>query len=340
VASALYAIRGLSHVYRGHVVLGVDNLELPRGGIVGIIGPNGSGKSTFLRLAGFVEKPTQGEILFNGKPAGPFAPEVRNRVTLLPQEPFLMKRTVVKNVAYGLRIRKVVDHIEQRVDRALSYVGLDAKDFAHRPSYALSGGEAQRVALAARLVLKPEVLLLDEPTASIDALSAQLIKDAALKARGDWGTTLIIASHDWQWLYGVCDTVYHLLKGRFLGTGRENVLFGPWEPMGNGSWGKTLSDGQRVLVPRPPDPLAAAVIENVFIAAEAIPCCGSVGQVTLSGQITRLALEKARGAIVASVLVANLPFTGILTERQVCEHALYPGRMAHVCYAIDSVNWI
>ena len=85
------------------------------------------------------------------------------------------------------------------------------------------------MALAARLILKPEVLLMDEPTASIDALSAQLIKDAVLKARRDWGTTLIVASHDWQWLYGICDTVFHLLKGRFLGTGRENVLFGPWE---------------------------------------------------------------------------------------------------------------
>ncbi|MGE5259123.1 MAG: energy-coupling factor ABC transporter ATP-binding protein [Hyphomicrobiales bacterium] len=340
MGTALYALRGLSHVYRGHVVLSIDRLELPRGGIIGIIGPNGSGKSTFLRLAGFIEKPTQGEILFEGKPVGPFSSEVRNRVALLPQEPFLMKRTVLNNVAYGLRIRKVVDNIEERVDRALSYVGLNGKDFAQRPSFALSGGEAQRVALAARLILKPEVLLLDEPTASIDSLSAQLIKDAALKAGRDWGTTLIIASHDWQWLYGVCDKVFHLLKGRFLSTGRENVLFGPWEPMENGLWGRTLSDGQRVRVPKPPEPLAAAVIENVFIAAEAISCCGSVGQVILSGQITRLALEKASGAIVASVLVANLPFTGILTERQVCEHALYPGRMAHICYAIDSVKWV
>jgi tungstate transport system ATP-binding protein len=329
------------HVYRGNVVLSIDSLELTRGGIVGIIGPNGSGKSTFLRLAGFVEKPTQGEILFNGKPAGPFAPDVRNRVTLLPQEPFLMKRTVLKNVAYGLRVRKAEGHLEQRVDRALAYVGLDGKDFMQRPAYALSGGEAQRVALAARLILKPAVLLLDEPTASIDALSAQLIKDAALKARSDWGTTLIIASHDWQWLYGVCDTVFHLLKGRFLGTGRENVLFGPWEPMENEFWGKTLSDGQRVLVPKPPEASAAAVIENARIAPEATPNGGApAGQITLSGQITRLALEKASGAIVASVLVANLPFTGTLTERQVCEHALYPGRIARVCYHIDSVKWV
>jgi tungstate transport system ATP-binding protein len=339
VENPLYAIRGLTHVYRGKPVLSIDRLDLPRGGIIGVIGPNGSGKSTFLRLAGFVEKPTAGEVHFDGKPAGPFAPEVRNRVTLLPQEPFLMKRTVLNNVAYGLRIRKANDHLAERVDKALSYVGLDGKDFAQRPSYALSGGEAQRVALAARLILKPEVLLMDEPTASIDALSAQLIKDAVLKARRDWGTTLIVASHDWQWLYGVCDTVFHLLKGRFLGTGRENVLFGPWEPMENGLWGKPLSDGQLLLVPKPPEALVAAVIENVTIMPLAEPVAGAAGQVALSGLITRLALEKASRSIVVSVLVANIPFTGTLSERQVRDHALYPGRMVALRYNLDSIKW-
>ena len=336
----LYAIRGLTHVYRGKPVLSIDRLDLPRGGIVGVIGPNGSGKSTFLRLTGFVERPTAGEVLFDGKPAGPFAPEVRNRVTLLPQEPFLMKRTVLKNVAYGLRVRKANDRLAERVDKALSYVGLEGKDFAQRPAYALSGGEAQRVALAARLILKPEVLLMDEPTASIDALSAQLIKDAVLKARRDWGTTLIVASHDWQWLYGVCDTVFHLLKGRFLGTGGENVLFGPWEPLENGRWGKPLADGQQLLVPRPPESFAAAVIENVTIVPKAEPGSGPQGQIALSGLITRLALQKASGSIVVSVLVANIPFTGALSEGQVREHALYPGRRVAVCYRVDSVKWV
>ena len=336
----LYTIRSLTHVYRGKPVLSIDRLDLPRGGIIGVIGPNGSGKSTFLRLAGFVEKPTAGEVLFDGKPAGPFAPEVRNRVTLLPQEPFLMKRTVLKNVAYGLRIRKASDHLAERVDKALSYVGLDGKEFAQRPAYALSGGEAQRVALAARLVLKPEVLLMDEPTASIDALSAQLIKDAVLKARRDWGTTLIVASHDWQWLYGICDTVFHMLKGNFLGTGRENVLFGPWEPMENGLWGKPLGDGQQLLVPKPPQALAAAVIENVTITPQVEPITGAAGQIALSGLITRLALEKASGSIVVSVLVANIPFTGTLTERQVSDHALYPGRKVSIRYSVDSVKWV
>jgi tungstate transport system ATP-binding protein len=340
VENPLYSIRGLTHVYRGQPVLAIDRLDLPRGGIFGVIGPNGSGKSTFLRLAGFVERPTAGELRFDGRAAAPFSPEVRNRVTLLPQEPFLMKRSVRGNVAYGLKVRKVEDRLAERVERALACVGLDGRGFADRPSYALSGGEAQRVALAARLILKPEVLVMDEPTASIDALSAQLIKEAVLKARRDWGTTLIIASHDWQWLYGICDSVLHLLKGRFLGSGRENVFFGPWERVADGRWGKRLADGQVLIVTGPPGPLSAAVIERVDIAPPEPAAGGRGGQVTLQGRITRLALEKASGSIVASVMVANLPFTGALREAQVREQALYPGREVAIRYDVDSVEWV
>ena len=337
--SPLYAIRGLTHVYRGKPVLSIDRLDLPRGGIVGVIGPNGSGKSTFLRLAGFVERPTAGEVLFDGKPAGPFSPEVRNRVTLLPQEPFLMKRTVLNNVAYGLRIRKANDHLAERVDKALSYVGLDGKDFAQRPSYALSGGEAQRVALAARLILKPEVLLMDEPTASIDALSAQLIKDAVLKARRDWGTTLIVASHDWQWLHEVADSTLHLFKGRLSGTGRETILFGPWEALGDGRWCKRLPDGQRLPVPQPPDENSAALIANAVLRAGAGETT-SIALPAVSGIVTRLALDNSSGDVLVSISAGGLPFMVALEQQQLRQLGIYPGRTVSVCYDPADVTWV
>jgi tungstate transport system ATP-binding protein len=340
VGTALYTICGLTHVYRGQPVLSIDQMDLPRGGVIGIIGPNGSGKSTFLRLAGFVEKPTSGEIFFCGKAAGPFAPEVRNRVTLLPQEPFLMKRTVLNNVAYGLRVRKVNDRLAERVEKALTYVGLDGAEFAQRPSYALSGGEAQRVALAARLVLRPEVLLLDEPTANVDAVSAQLIQDAALKAQRDWGTTLIISSHDWQWLYEVSDRVLHLFRGKFFGTGRENIVFGPWDSMENAGWGKNLADGQRLRTSPPPTPDAAAVITDLRLlngdTVSAPDCTGC----TLLGTINRLALEKAFGAVRVSIRVAGLPLTVVLPPSQIQERALYPGRWVSLLYNWTDVHWV
>jgi tungstate transport system ATP-binding protein len=341
VGRPLYRINNLRQVYRGKTVLSIERLDLPRGGIVGVIGPNGSGKSTFLRLAGFVEKPAQGGIVFNGSTAMPFAHGIRNRVALLPQEPFLLNRSVFKNVAYGLQIRDDRKQLSERVDRALAYVGLEGREFAQRPSYALSGGEAQRVALAARMILEPEVLLLDEPTASIDALSAQLIKGAALRAQSDWGTTLIIASHDWQWLYEVSDTVLHLFKGSFFGTGEDNIVFGPWRQLEDGGWGKVLREGQCLRVPRPPSGDAVAVIMNIRVMnAEGRPPARAPTSRDLIGVISRLALEKASGNVRASVLVAGIPFTVVLSQHQVRELELYPGREVRLAYDWSEVRWV
>ena len=227
----LYTIRSLEHAYAGGpTVLAIDQLSVAAGGILGLVGPNGSGKSTLLKLMAFVEKPTRGEIRFKGRRGEPFTDHVRFQVTLLTQEPYLMKRSVYENVAYGLKLRGDRRAWRPRVAAALSLVGLAPERFAARKWYQLSGGEAQRVALAARLALQPEALLLDEPTASVDAASAELIKAAVIRARDEWGATLVIASHDWQWLYGICDETLHLFRGRILESGADNLLFGPWEP--------------------------------------------------------------------------------------------------------------
>ncbi|MEA3232005.1 MAG: ABC transporter ATP-binding protein, partial [Thermodesulfobacteriota bacterium] len=227
----IYEINSLKHSYGANTVLAIEHLTVQPASIVGLIGPNGSGKSTLLKLLGLIEKPTEGTIHFNGRFVEPFSNEARFLITMLPQEPFLMKRSVFKNISYGLKLRGNGSEIAKKVNEALSLVGLDSNDFAQRPWYALSGGEAQRVALAARLVLKPKVLLLDEPTASVDAASAQLIKEASLRARQELGTTLIVASHDWQWLYEICDETLHLFKGKVFGTGRETIIFGPWQKL-------------------------------------------------------------------------------------------------------------
>ena len=335
----LYEISGLRHIYGNQTVLNIDRLEIPQGAIVGVIGPNGGGKSTLLKLVGFVEKPSTGKIVFKGKPAEPFAPQVRLQVTLMPQEPFLLKRTVFNNVAYGLSVRKDADKIKERVQEALAWVGLNGRDFAGRPWYALSGGEAQRVALASRLILKPDVLLLDEPTANVDAMSTQLIKDAALKARQHWGTTLIIASHDWQWLHEVADSTLHLFKGKLSGTGRENILFGPWEAMGDGRWCKRLADGQRLPVPQPPDSNSAALIANAVLLTSAGEAT-STALPTVSGIVTRLALDNSSGAVLVSISAGGLPFTVALEQQQLRQLGIYPGRTVSVCYNPADVTWI
>ena len=99
------------------------------------------------------------------------------------------------------------------MDRALEVVGLDPDKFRKRQWFELSGGEVQRVALAARLVLKPKLLLMDEPTASLDEKSALLIRQAAMSAREEYCASLVVASHDMTWLKAIADRIIHLENG-------------------------------------------------------------------------------------------------------------------------------
>ena len=334
----VYEVRSLKHSYSDKTVLEIERLIVPQASIVGLIGPNGSGKSTLLRLLGLLEKPSKGEIYFNGRPVEPFSDEARFLITMLPQEPFLMKRSVFNNVSYGLKLRGNGRNLVDKANQALSMVGLDSEDFARRPWYALSSGEAQRVALAARLALEPNVLLLDEPTASVDAASAQLIKEVSVRARQELGTTLIVASHDWQWLYEICDEVFHLFKGRIFGGNRETIIFGPWQELGTGKWGKMLSDKQQLIVSPPPYHEAAAVIDVLSISKDrsAIVDEGTI----LGGTVSRLSLERKTGQLFATILVGDLPFTVGLTFQQGRKHDIFPGKTIFICYRPDRIKWI
>lgn len=214
--SALITLDNIRQRYADRTVLQIDHLEFAEGTITGLAGPNGSGKSTLLRLLAFLDAPAQGTISFLGRPAQARS-SVNRQVSLLVQEPYLLKRTVFANVAYGLRIRSKND-IPAKVNRALEIVGLDPAAFAKRQWYELSGGEVQRVALAARLVLKPKLLLMDEPTASLDAKSAELIHTAALSASHEYGASLVVASHDMPWLKALADHIHYLENGRLVRT--------------------------------------------------------------------------------------------------------------------------
>ena len=330
----LYQIDNLQHHYNGHPALDIDSFSIRSGTITGIIGPNGSGKSTLLKMLAFIEQPRKGKILFKGESAEPFADHVRFQVTLLTQEPYLMKRSVFKNISYGLELRRDTHDLSSRVHDALSLVGLSGNDFLHRKWYELSGGEAQRVALAARLVLKPEVLLLDEPTASIDAASAQIIKDTALMAKNKWGTTLVIASHDWEWLYDICEHVVHLFRGRFFGVGRQNFIFGPWSETTSGKWVKNLQDGQSLEVPCPPSKNAIAIInpENILLTTEGNTC-------SIEGIITRLVLERHTQEIILIVQAANQAITAKLSPEDKRRFSFYPGQTIRLSYTPEDVNW-
>lgn len=337
----LYQLTNIVHHYNGTPVLSIDHWRLPEGSISGLYGPNGSGKSTLLKLLGFVERPSCGEILLNGRKTAPFDEAARETVALLPQDSFLLKRSVYQNMAYGLRIRKKRQGLPDRIKEALSLVGLDYDRFARRPWFALSGGEARRVALAARLVLQPRVLLLDEPTASVDTASIQRIREAAVYAHQQWGTSLIIASHNFQWLQDICDDIVHLFQGKLLGRGRRTLLFGPWQMLDEKRVCMQLAGNQTFIVAKAPPGAKkhVAAVDPSYLSLH--QCAGqtSPGKARLEGILTSLSLDRLSGRINASVMIGHTVFNIFLSPENLASGGFTPGCKVWIDYSPEEVTW-
>jgi tungstate transport system ATP-binding protein len=159
-----------------------------------------------------LEAPDKGTIRLLGHKAGPEELALRRRVALLPQNPYLLHRSVLGNVTYGLKLRGERG-AEDLARQALETVGLTFERFARRKWRQLSGGESRRVALAARLALRPDALLLDEPLANLDPENAELIRRAVLEARERWGTSMVLVGHDVEWLRTVCERILYIEGG-------------------------------------------------------------------------------------------------------------------------------
>ncbi|MCX7828713.1 MAG: energy-coupling factor ABC transporter ATP-binding protein [Thermanaerothrix sp.] len=206
--------QGLSFSYDRQHRLEVDELSLPRGAVMGLIGPNGSGKSTLMKLLALLMKPQSGRILFFGEPSEGREALLRGMgITMLLQRPCLLKRSVRANLMGP--IWREPDR-EERAREALYMVGL-GEAYLDRPWYRLSGGEAQRVALAVRLALRPRVLLLDEPVSNVDQEAAQVVRGAVIQARDRWGTSVLVSSHQPAWLSGFCEGFLVMRDGRLIG---------------------------------------------------------------------------------------------------------------------------
>jgi tungstate transport system ATP-binding protein len=336
--TSILELRGVSHRYNGRPVLQIPALQVQAGTIVGLVGPNGSGKSTLLKILGFVEKCTAGQVLFQGEPAEPFNRRVRSRVSLLTQEPYLLKRSVFDNVAYGLQIRRKKTDLRSSVFDALELVGLH-ESFARRQWYELSGGEAQRVALAARLALKPRCLLLDEPTANVDIQSAERIRQAVLMARREWKTTLIVASHHRPWLNDICDHLVFLYNGRIFRSGMENVLFGPWHRMDNGRFGKKLAGGQVLVVTKPKNQENSCVIKpEVIILSERDAETGADN--ALEGKIVSVFKENHSDTIRAHVTCDGSCFTVDLSKARLPREKWFPGQRVLMEFYSGDIIWL
>ncbi len=205
------------------ILKGID-VRVPEGEITCVVGPSGAGKSTLLRAVNRLIEPTEGEVYLAGTPTSEIDPlELRRRIGMVFQLPALFGETVEDAVLYGLRLRggKKADAGE-----LLEKVGLDPS-LKERDPQDLSVGQQQRVSVARALALDPEVLLMDEPTSSLDEAARRRVEDLTQELNERSGLTILLVSHDLSQVERVADRVVLLVEGRSEGEwGKEEFLSG------------------------------------------------------------------------------------------------------------------
>lgn len=224
MSNAKLALRDVA-VNRGRRrVLDVPELDVFPGELLAVVGPNGAGKSTLVQVAALLERPAEGKVLFDGEAVGRNVLPYRRRMAVVFQEPLLLDTSVESNVRSGLGIRGVPGAEQRR--RAAEW--LERFGIAHlgrRSARTLSGGEAQRASLARALSLEPEILILDEPFAALDAPTRTALIDDLDHVLGASHVTTVFVTHDRSEALRLGDRIAVLMDGRVRQTGAPSDVF-------------------------------------------------------------------------------------------------------------------
>ncbi len=202
--------------YGGRTILQDCTVSFDDQGTSVLMGSNGCGKSTFLRICALLEKPDAGELVFadNGAALEQDLTLMR-RITLVLPRTGVFNTTAFQNVAYGLGIRGVQKReLEQRVAEALAFVGLEHRK--NQSARTLSSGEAQRLGIARALVIRPEILFLDEPTASVDEENTGIIESIILAMKKEGRTTVVMTTHDRDQAMRLADRLLLMKQGMIV----------------------------------------------------------------------------------------------------------------------------
>jgi len=226
-------VQNLFKEYSGKQVLKDINFSVKSGELFVLVGPNGAGKTTLLRILDLLEEPTSGKVLLNGQPVDYSSKNravIRRKIGMVFQQTVLFNMSVFDNVAYPLKVRGESErNIAQRVKEALELVRLDG--FERANALALSGGEAQRVAIAQALVIEPELLLLDEPTANLDPRNVAIVEEALSYVNREERTTIIMTTHNMFQAENLAQKVAVLNEGKIEAIGTFQEVFEKSKPV-------------------------------------------------------------------------------------------------------------
>jgi len=234
--TVLLEAKGFNAYYDGVPALKSINLQMKKNDVVAIIGPSGCGKSTFLRSINRMNDLVQhfsvdGDLNLDGNNIyneGIDVTLLRRRVGMVFQKPNPFPKSIFENVAYGLRINKLYKNqsdLEAKVEQSLREAGLweEVKNILSRNAFDLSGGQQQRLCIARCLVIKPEIILMDEPTASLDPLSTSKIEELIIQLKKNY--TIIIVTHNMQQAARIADMTAFFMLGEVMQYDNTSKMF-------------------------------------------------------------------------------------------------------------------
>jgi ABC-type multidrug transport system ATPase subunit len=212
-------LQKVTKVFNNKTVLHVDNLILEDGKIYAVLGPNGSGKTTMMRIAAGIERAGSGHIYYNGVER-----LQRNDIAYMPQHTYLFDMTALENVMLGMKNYGYSSNdARKRALNALDCVGMSS--FTNAKARSLSGGEAQRVALARTLVLGKTLVLLDDPASSTDISGMEIVEEYIKAVHEKDGSTIVLTTHNPSQALRIADEVIMMHKGLIIEKDKTSDIF-------------------------------------------------------------------------------------------------------------------
>jgi len=354
----LLEVKGLHHRYGKAEILKNIDLGIERGEVFVTIGPTGSGKTTLLRLVGLLERPTSGHIYFDGHLVNNSERqrlEIRRRLAMVSQKPAVFNASVFDNVAYGLKIRKENGaSLRHKVMNALETVGLSG--YERRDARTLSGGETQRVALARAMVIEPELLLLDEPTANLDPVSTSHIEKLVTEVIKKSDMTVLMSTHDMFQGQRLAHRMGVLIGGEILQTGDPREIFSLPQSRKIAEFvgvenmlGGAIASNTEGIVDIKLDGAVVEAVSNLGVG-EQVYACVRPEEITLArtkestsarnsfpGEITRIVLF---GPLARIELDCGFPLVALITKRSAEEMNLQIGNRIYASFKATGVHVI
>jgi len=332
----LYKLKNLKKTYDQRTVLDLDRLCLERNRVIALLGPNGAGKTTLLEILAFLARPNSGDIWFDSEKVTFISSklmDLRKKVVLVQQQPILFSTSVSKNVEFPLKIRNTPKAKREKiVGELLALVGMEM--FRNAIAHKLSGGETQRVAIARALACSPEVILMDEPTASVDVENQITIEGIIREINREKHISVIFTTHNIVQASRLADEIVFLYEGRIAQSIYENIFSGRIEVGEERVNYCILQNGLKLRVPaQKAGPIRISINPSALRVSKRRD--GSSEDNTFKGTLNQLSSEQGR---VRALVDVGIPLSVLIPKEKFKDLQLGVGEEVYLTCPAESIE--